>query len=133
MESDEPNPARADWSSDIESTRMVPCAPAPALGLRMSGKPIRLAKSTTWSAVSAAVDAAVGTPAWRRTSFMDGLSRQSHVVRTEAPGMPRASRTCAAAIWWDSIVDSSRSIQPMLWAHSAAALSWPMSVTLETR
>ena len=33
------------------------------------------------------------TPASRSTSFIEGLSRHSQVVRTEVPGMPRASRT----------------------------------------
>ena len=67
--------------------------------------------------MSAAVDAAVGTPAWRRASFIDGLSRHSQVVRTEVPGIPRASRTFAAAIWCDSIVDSSRSTHTRSCAH----------------
>ena len=112
---------------------MVPSAPAPARGLRISGKPIAFAKSTASSTLWAAVDAAVGTPAWRSASFIDGLSRHSHVVRTEVPGMSRASRTRAAAIWWDSIVDSSRSTQTNPCAHSTAAFSWPSSVTLDTR
>ena len=46
--------------------------------------------------------------------------------------MPRASRTVAAVIWWDSMVDSSRSIHIRSWAHSTAAFSWCSSVTLET-
>ena len=102
---------------------MVPSAPAPARGLRISGKPIAFAKSTASSTLWAAVDAAVGTPAWRRASFIDGLSRHSHVVRTEVPGIWRASRTRAAAIWWDSIVDSSRSTHINPCAHSTAAFS----------
>ena len=46
--------------------------------------------------------------------------------------MPRASRTCAAAIWWDSMVDSRPSIHMRFCAHSTAAFSWATSVTLET-
>ena len=46
--------------------------------------------------------------------------------------MPRASRTVAAAIWCDSIVDSSRSTHTWSCAHSTAALSCGTSVTLET-
>ena len=81
----------------------VSWAPAPARGLRISGKPTASANAQTSSALSAAVDAAVGTPAWRSASFIDGLSRHSQVVRTEVPGMPVASRTWAAAILWASI------------------------------
>ena len=69
----------------------------------------------------------------RSASFIDGLSRHSQVVRTEVPGMCRASRTRAAAIWWDSMVDSSRSTHIKPCAHSTAAFSWPSSVTLDTR
>ena len=35
---------------------------------------------------STAVEAAVGTPAARSASFIDGLSRHSHAVRTDVPG-----------------------------------------------
>ena len=34
----------------------------------------------------------------RRACFIEGLSRHSHAVRTDVPGMPDASRTCAADI-----------------------------------
>ena len=60
-------------------------------------------------------EAAVGTPASRSASFIDGLSRQSHVVRTDVPGMPVASRTWAAAIVWASTVASSRSTHTLDW------------------
>jgi hypothetical protein len=59
--------------------------------------------------------AAVGTPASRRASFIDGLSRQSHVVRTLVPGMSQASRTCAAVMVCASTVASSPSIQTLSW------------------
>ena len=59
--------------------------------------------------------AAVGTPAARRASFIDGLSRQSQVARTDVPGIPQASRTWAAAIVWASTVASSRSIHTRSW------------------
>ena len=39
-------------------------------------------------------DAAVGTPAARSASFIDGLSRHSQAVCTEVPGIVHASRTC---------------------------------------
>ena len=110
----------------------MPCAPAPLRGLRISGKPFSWANARTSAALSAAVDAAVGTPALRSASFIDGLSRHSHVVRNVVPGMPRASRTSAAAIWWDSIVDSRRSIHIWSCAHCTASSSWCTSVTLRT-
>ena len=37
------------------------------------------------------------TPAARRASFIDGLSRHSQAVRTEVPGIVQFSRACAAA------------------------------------
>ena len=91
------------------STRTVPAAPAPDRGLRMTGKPIRLTKSITWSALSAAVEAAVRTPACRSASFIAGLSRQSHAVRTEVPGIPAHSRICAVDMMCASTVASIRS------------------------
>ena len=42
----------------------------------------------------------------RRACFIDGLSWHSQVAFTDVPGMPHASRTCAAAIVCDSIVAS---------------------------
>jgi hypothetical protein len=63
----------------------------------------------TSAALCAAVDAAVGTPAARRVSFIDGLSRHSHAVRTDVPGIVQFSRTCAAVIVCASTVASSRS------------------------
>ena len=63
----------------------------------------------------AAVDAAVGTPAARSASFIDGLSRHSQAVRTDVPGMVQFSRTCAAARMCASIVASSRSTQSLSW------------------
>ena len=44
--------------------------------------------------------------------------------------MPRASRTCAAAIWWDSMVASRRSTHIRFCAHWTASSSWWTSVTL---
>ena len=84
------------------------------------------------TAASAAVDAAVGTPAARSTSFIDGLSRHSHAVRTDVPGTPQFSRACAAAIVWDSMVASSRSTQTLSWIHRTASVSAPTSVTSAT-
>jgi hypothetical protein len=66
------------------------------------------------SALSAAVEAAVGTPAARSTSFIDGLSRHSHAVRGEVPGIVHASRTCAVGSVCASIVVSSRSTHSLL-------------------
>jgi hypothetical protein len=51
------------------------------------------ANSYTSAALCAAVDAAVGTPAARSASFIDGLSRHSHAVRTDVPGIVQFSRT----------------------------------------
>ena len=67
------------WSS----TRVVSAAPAPLRGLRISGNPTAFAKSRTWSALSAAVDAAVGTP--------DGAQRVLH-RRLVAAEVRRAHR-----------------------------------------
>ena len=91
--------------------------------MRISGNPTSVANATASSTFATAAEAAVGTPADRNASFIDGLSRHSHVVRTEVPGMLRASRTRAAVSWWDSMVDSSRSTQTWLCAHSTAAFS----------
>ncbi len=113
-----------------ESTRVVPAAPAPDRGLRISGYPTWAAKSLTWSAESTAAEAAVGTPASRSACFIDGLSRHSQAVRRLVPGMWQASRTSAVAMMCDSTVASIRSTHSLSWTHSTAACSWPTSVTL---
>ncbi|WP_431473929.1 hypothetical protein [Ornithinimicrobium sp. W1665] len=69
------------------------------------------------------------TPARRRASFIEGLSRHSQVVRTDVPGIPSSSRTWAATSWWDSIVDSSRSTQTIPWTRRTASVIWCRSVT----
>ena len=79
--------------------------------------------------MAAAVDAAVGTPASRSTSFIDGLSRHSHAVRTEVPGIVQFSRTWAAVMVCASIVHSSRSTQTLSWIHRTASVIAPTSVT----
>ena len=82
--------------------------------------------------MSAAVDAAVGTPAARSASFIDGLSRHSHAVRTDVPGIVQSSRTWATAMVWASIVDSSRSTQTWSWIQRTASVITPTSTTLGT-
>ncbi len=83
--------------------------------------------------MSAAVEAAVGTPAARRASFIDGLSRHSHVVRTDVPGIEQFSRTCAAARVCASIVASSLSTQTLDWIQRTAPVIASTSITLGTR
>jgi hypothetical protein len=82
--------------------------------------------------VDAAVDAAVGTPAARSTSFIVGLSRHSHAVRTDVPGMAQFSRTWAAARVCDSMVASRRSTENRSWIHRTASVMTPTSVTFGT-
>ncbi len=107
----------------------MPAAPAPARGLRISGKPTCSANACTSAALSAAVDAAVGTPASRSACFIDGLSRHSHAVRTDVPGMPCASRTCAAGSVCASIVASSRSTQTLPCTQRTTSVMRSTSVT----
>ena len=83
-------------------------------------------------AVSAAVEAAVGTPTARSASFMDGLSRHSHAVRTEVPGIVQVSRTCAAASVCASTVASNRSTQTLSWIQRTVSVIAPTSITLGT-
>jgi len=78
------------------------------------------------------VDAAVGTPAARSTSFIDGLSRHSHAVRTDVPGIVQFSRTWAAARVCDSMVASSRSTHTWSWIQRTASVMTPTSVTFGT-
>ncbi len=82
--------------------------------------------------MSAPVDAAVGTPAARRASFIEGLSRHSQAVRDDVPGIEHASRTWAAARVCDSMVASSRSTQPWSWIQRTASVMTPTSVTFGT-
>ena len=98
----------------------VPAEPAALRGFRINGKPTRSANSQASSAESTGADWAQGTPAWRRASFIAGLSRQSQVVKTVVPGMPQASRTLAAGITWASMVASSRSTQLRAWQRRTA-------------
>ena len=51
------------------------------------------------------------------------VSRQRYEVFTLTPGMPRASRTLAAAMMWASTVASSRSTQPRAWTRATASSS----------
>jgi hypothetical protein len=57
-------------------------------------------------------DAAQGTPAWRKTSFIATLSRQGKAVRAEMPGMVQASRTLAAGRTCASTV-ASEPVDPL--------------------
>ena len=132
MELAAPRSPSAVLSSSRVSTRVVSRAPAPVRGLRTSGKPTASANAYTSSAVSAAVLAAVGTPASRRACFIDGLSRHSQAVRTLVPGMSQASRACATGSVWASIVVSSRSTHSRDWTQRTASVITQASVTLET-
>src|SRR5580704_20323 len=85
-----PNTPRASSSSGEESTRTVPEAPAPLRGFNTNGNPTDDANARADAAESTAADAAVGTPAARGASFIDGLSRHSQAVRTEVPGIVQA-------------------------------------------
>ena len=98
----------------------------------MIGKPTAATNSCTCAAVVTAADAAVGMPAARSASFIDGLSRHSHAVRTEVPGMVQFSRACAAAMVCASIVASSRSTQTLSWIQRTASVSTPASTTVDT-
>ena len=82
--------------------------------------------------MSAAVEAAVGTPASRSACFIDGLSRHSQAVRDDVPGIVQASRTCATGSVCASIVVSSRSTHSRLWIQRTASVITPTSVTLPT-
>ena len=62
-------------------------------GFKISGNPTALANSYTSAALCAAREAAVGMPAARSASFIDGLSRHNHAVRTDVPGIVQLSRT----------------------------------------
>jgi hypothetical protein len=107
----------------------VPDAPAPLRGLRMSGNPTASANARASAGLDTAADAAVGTPAARSASFMDGLSRHSQAVRTDVPGMVPASRAWAAAMMCASTVASSRSIHRLSCARRTAWASAAASVT----
>ena len=99
----------------------MPDAPAPLRGLRISGKPdLGGERARRRAALCTAAEAAVGTPAARSASFIDGLSRHSQVVRTDVPGIVQASRTCAAAMVCASIVASSRSTHSLSWTQRTA-------------
>jgi hypothetical protein len=84
------------------------------------------------SALSEAVDAAVGTPAARSVCFIDGLSRHSQAVRTEVPGMVQRSRTWATGSVCASIVVSSRSTQTLSWIQRTTSVNTPTSTTVGT-
>ena len=101
-------------------------------GLRITGKPVSATNACTSDAEVTAAEAAVGIPAARSTSFIDGLSRHSHAVRTDVPGIEQFSRTCAAVIVCDSIVASRRSTQTLSWIHRTASVITPTSVTFGT-
>ena len=98
----------------------------------MIGKPTASAKACTSAALVTAADAAVGTPAARSASFIDGLSRHSHAVRTDVPGIVQFSRAWAAARVCASIVASSRSTQRLPWMWRTASVSTPASTTVGT-
>ena len=79
----------------------------------MSGNPTCLAKATISSTDDAAVDCAQGMPCCRKASFIDGLSRHNHEVRTDVPSMPSASRTLAVDMMCASTVVSSLSMRTL--------------------
>jgi len=111
----------------------VPDAPAPLRGLRISGNPASSANVCACAAVATAAEMAVGTPAARSASFIDGLSRHSQAVRTDVPGIVQASRTCAAAMVCASTVASSRSTHSLSCTQRTACVSACTSVTDGTR
>jgi hypothetical protein len=78
------------------------------------------------------VDAAVGTPAARSASFIEGLSRHSQAVRTDVPGMVHASRTCATGGMCASMVASSRSTHSRPCTRRTASMTARSSVTERT-
>jgi hypothetical protein len=75
------------------------------------------------------VEAAVGTPAARSASFIDGLSRHNQVVCTEVPGMPVRSRARAAGRVCASMVASRRSTHTICWQLRTTVVSCSTSVT----
>ena len=125
-------PAQRLVELPASSTRTVSSAPAPVRGLRMTGKPVSATNACTSAAEVTAAEAAVGIPAARSTSFMDGLSRHSQAVRTDVPGIVHASRACAAAMVCASIVDSSRSTHTLSCTQRTASVSTPASTTVDT-
>ena len=110
----------------------MPDAPAPLRGLRISGNPARSANVCASAALATAAEIAVGTPAARSASFIDGLSRHSQAVRTEVPGIVQASRTSAAAMVCASIVASSRSTHSLSCTQRTAQVIAATSVTEDT-
>ncbi len=78
------------------------------------------------------MEAAVAMPAFRRASFMAGLSRQRKAVSTEVPGMVAAARTRAAGRMWASTVASIRSTHSRAWTRRTAASSASSSTTERT-
>ncbi|MEJ7704158.1 MAG: hypothetical protein WKF47_11005 [Geodermatophilaceae bacterium] len=71
----------------------------------------------------------MGTPASRSACFIEGLSRHSHAVRTDVPGIPHASRTLAPAIVCASTVASSRSTHTLSWMERTTPVIASASVT----
>ena len=115
------------------SARCVPDAPAASRGLRISGKPTRgderLAPRRPTTRRSTARTARRPS---RSASFIAGLSRHRKAVRDDVPGMPHASRTCAAAMMCASTVASRRSTQTAPWIRRTASSSAPSSTTERT-
>ena len=99
----------------------------------MSGNPTCSANARASAAEATAAEAAVGTPAARSTSFIDGLSRHSQAVCTDVPGMVQASRACAAAMVCASMVASSRSTHSLSCTQRTARVRAATSVTDEIR
>ena len=124
-----PNTPRAESSAPSESTRTVPDAPAPLRGLTISGYPTSRRERTRVAADDTAADAAVGTPAARSASFIDGLSRHSQAVCTDVPGIVHASRTCAVDMMCASTVASSRSTHSLSCTQRTARVMASTSVT----
>ena len=65
-------------------------------------------------------------------SFIDGLSRHSHAVWTDVPGIVQFSRTWATDMVCASIVVSRRSTQSWSWIQRMASVKIPTSTTVGT-
>ena len=97
--------------------------------MRISGNPTCAANARASLALDTAADAAVGTPAARSASFIDGLSRHSQAVCTDVPGIVHASRTCAVDMMCASMVASSRSTHSLSCTQRTARIMAATSVT----
>ena len=97
-------------SSACVRTWYVSALPAPAMGLRMRGKPISSAAARTSFSVRTRRDRGTRNPAARTRSFMISLSRKPRTVSGLIPGKPQRSRRRAASITSTSQLASTRSM-----------------------